>query len=356
MRWLVVLVSLVLLLTPTPAAPQNVAAMRIGVTFSQHEAVYRDLAWQQAFENVLEASPAVVRIAAYWNEIEPTPGVYNFATLDWLLAQASLRQQKVILSVGMKAPRWPEYYLPAWLKADLHLPDGAQVSRDPRVRAATLEFVGQVTRHVQARDVVQAWQVENEPLDEAGPNRWSIDAEFLADEVALVRSLDARGRPVVINTFVETQPLAQISSARGALMGRARTVLSMADVLGLDVYPGRTMRVFGHELSVRWPAWIWSDALSQLRTLAIEQSKDAWIVEGQAEPWTIKGKAPPAAWPGAVIEPSSVLSTLGRFQSLGYTTVLLWGAEHWEDARERHDDQWWNVMANLFAEGRTVQR
>ena len=137
-------------------------------------------------------------------------------------------------------------------------------------------------------------------------------------------------------------------------MARARTVLSMADVLGLDVYPGRTMHVLGREFSVRWPGWIWSDALSQLRTLAIEQGKDAWIVEGQAEPWTSKGEAPPAAWPGAVVEPSSVVGTLSRFESLGYTTVLLWGAEHWEDARVRHDDAWWNEMANLFASGDTA--
>jgi Beta-galactosidase len=354
LRGLVVLAGLVLLLAvPTPAGPQNVAAMRIGVTFSQHEATYRDLAWQQAFQSVLEASPAVVRIAAYWNEIEATHGVYDFATLDWLLAQASLRQQKVILSVGMKAPRWPEYYLPAWLKADLHVAEGAEVSRDPRVRSATLEFVRRVTQHVQAQAAVQAWQVENEPLDAAGPNRWSIDADFLSEEVALVRSVDQHGRPVVINTFVETQPLAQVWGSHDALVRRARTVLSTADVLGLDVYPGRTMRIFGHELSVRWPAWIWSGALSQLRTLAIEQGKDAWIVEGQAEPWTIKGKAPPAAWPGAVVEPSSVVGTLSRFQSLGYTTVLLWGAEHWEDARERNDDAWWDVMTNVFAAGRT---
>jgi hypothetical protein len=28
-------------------------------------------------------------------------------------------------------------------------------------------------------------------------------------------------------------------------------------------------------------------------------------------------------------------------------------AEHWEDARERHDGAWWNVMADLFASGHT---
>jgi hypothetical protein len=252
---------------------ENLAAMRIGVTFSQHEAEYRDLPVQQAFENILEVSPAVVRIAAYWSEIEATRGVYDFSSLDRLLAQASQRQR----------------------------------------------------------------------------NHWTIQPEFLAEEVAVVRRLDPHARPVVVNAFVETHPMAQLPAARASLMARAEAALQVADVLGLDVYPSRTQRILGHEFSVRWPAWLWSGALTQLRALAVERGKDAWIVEGQAEPWTIKGKAPPAAWPGAVVEPSSVVTTLNRFQSLGYTTVLLWGAEHWEDARNNSDDAWWDTMSGLFA-------
>jgi Beta-galactosidase len=336
--------------TPGPSAGPPV---HIGVTFSQHEAEYRSLAWQQAFHNVLQAAPALVRIAAYWNEMEPAAGTYDFATLDWLLDQASQRQQKVVLTFGMKAPRWPEFYLPAWLKADLSVPDGGHVSSDPRVRVATLEFLRSVVQHVRDSAVIVAWQVENEPLDAAGPHRWSIEPRFLAQEVSLVRQLDPHDRRVIVNAFVETQPLAQVGTAREALLTRARTALAVADVLGLDVYPGRTVRVVGHELSVRWPAWMWSDILSQLRTLATRQGKDAWIVEGQAEPWTNGGKAPPPAWPGAVVDPSSVTSSMSRFQSLGYTTVLLWGAEHWENERNNRDDRWWSAMSGLFAAQRS---
>ncbi len=328
--------------------PTASSAMRIGVTFSQHEAEYRALPWQQAYENVLEASPALVRLAAYWNEIEPIPGTYDFTTLDWLLDQARLRHQPVVLSVGMKAPRWPEFYLPSWLRSHLSVPDGGDISSDPRVRVETLEFVRRVVQHVRDDSAIAAWQVENEALDPSGPRRWSIGADFLAEEVGLVRELDPSGRPVIVNAFVDTQPQSQLPAARNELLARARTALELADVLGLDVYPGRTINVLGHDVSVRWPSWLWSGALSDLRTLAAEQGKDAWIVEGQAEPWKVAGKAPPPAWPGAVVDPASVARTVSRFQSLGYTTVLLWGSEHWEDARLNRQDNWWNAMAPMF--------
>jgi hypothetical protein len=59
-RWLLGLLCLALLalplsrLAPAHATTDNLAAMRIGVTFSQHEAEYRDLPVQQAFNNVLD--------------------------------------------------------------------------------------------------------------------------------------------------------------------------------------------------------------------------------------------------------------------------------------------------------------
>lgn len=355
LRLAVALVTLMVVLavprdsaTARTAALNPRAAMRIGVTFSQHEAEYRALPWQQAYQNVLEASPALVRLAAYWTEIEPVPGTYDFATIDWLLDQAKDRHQQVVLTVGMKAPRWPEYYLPSWLRKDISVPDGGDISSDPRVRSETLEFLRRVVQHVGDQSVIAAWQVENEALDPSGPRRWSIGADFLAQEVGVVRELDPLDRPVIVNTFVETQPLSQLPRARSALLARARTALQVADVLGLDVYPGRTIDMFGHDVSVRWPAWVWSGALSDLRALATDEGKDAWIVEGQAEPWKVAGKAPPPIWPGAVVDPSSVKRTVSKFQSLGYTTVLLWGSEHWEDARINRQDGWWNAMTQMF--------
>jgi hypothetical protein len=344
-------VCVVVLVTPTQAGMLSTADLDIGLTFSPREATYRDLSWQPAFDAALDVSPALVRLGAYWHEIEPTPGVYDFSTIDWLLDRATARQQRVLFTVGMKAPRWPEYYLPWWLANRLHLPDGIRVSDEPTVRAATLAFVRRTVEHVRERQTIAAWQVENEPLDPSGPHAWHIGADFLAEEIAIVRELDDQQRPVVVTAFVETHPFAATPRGRDELVVRAREVLAKADVLGLDVYPTRTTHVFGTELTITWPAWIWSGALGELRSLATDAGKDAWIVEAQAEPWVIGGEAPPPAWPGAEMAPARTASVLGEFQAAGYRTVLLWGVEHWEARRTQHEDvSWWGTLTTLFAE------
>jgi hypothetical protein len=106
-------VSLVVLFAPAPSGWSSASQINVGLTFSPREAAYRDLPWRHAFDAALDAAPSLVRVGAYWSEIESTPGEYDFTTLDWLLDRATARQQRVLLTVGMKAPRWPEYYLPA---------------------------------------------------------------------------------------------------------------------------------------------------------------------------------------------------------------------------------------------------
>ncbi len=323
----------------------------VGVTYSPREATFRNLPWQETFSAALDASPALVRLGVYWNEVETRPGTYDFSTIDWLLDQASARQQRVVLSVGMKAPRWPEYYLPDWLASSLVVADRGVVSDDAQVRAATRALLAATIEHLRGRKLIAAWQVENEPLDAAGPHRWRIGAEFLAEEIALVRRLDAdRQRPVVVNTFVDTQPGVLLPSARSAIWRRADKVLATADVLGIDVYPSRTLHVLDFELTVRWPAWIWSGLLADLHDAAIARGKDAWIVEVQAEPWvSTGGQVPPAAWPGAGVAPSSVQGVMGGLEAAGYRTILLWGMEHWEAQRSySQDSSWWTAANAIF--------
>jgi len=325
--------------------------VQVGITFSPREATYRNLPWQETFNAALDASPALVRVGVYWNEVEPTPGTYDFSTVDWLLDQASLRQQRVLLTIGMKAPRWPEYYFPEWLASRLTVADRGAVSDDVQVRTATRALLTATVEHVRDRPLVAAWQVENEPLDAAGPHLWRIDADFLAEEIALVRRLDAvRQRPIVVNTFVDTQPGVLLPGARSAIWSRAQQVLATADVLGLDVFPSRTLRVLGSELTVRWPAWIWSGLLAQLHEVASAQGKDAWIVEVQAEPWRSSGgRLPPPAWPGAVVAPSSFEGVVGGLEAAGYRTILLWGVEHWEAQRSQsQDSSWWAAASAVF--------
>ncbi len=53
-----------------------------------------------------------LRLIAYWDEIEPKPGKYDFTNLDWQIEEAQKRNVRAILAVEYRLPRWPECHEP----------------------------------------------------------------------------------------------------------------------------------------------------------------------------------------------------------------------------------------------------
>ena len=85
-----------------------------------------------------------VRLGAYWDHIQPSgPGGADFARLDEWLAAAEQHHVKVVLTVGAKAPNWPEYHFPQWARPA----DAKDVSKDPRFCANVEAFVRLVAEH-----------------------------------------------------------------------------------------------------------------------------------------------------------------------------------------------------------------
>ena len=108
--------------------------------------------------------------------------------------------KEIVIVVGVKSPRWPEF----WAPARLHLADAPAWSRldqfAPRLRSEALDFITEVVLRYRDRPHLVAWQVENEPLDPAGRDMWSLSDELLAAEVDLVRKLD--DRPVALTFYL----------------------------------------------------------------------------------------------------------------------------------------------------------
>jgi hypothetical protein len=335
---------------PHDALLEGADSPNVGFTFSRRQAEYLGMPWRETFDAAMELSPTLVRLGAYWDEIEREPGRYDFSTLDWQLARLPARNYRVVLTVGMKAPRWPEYFLPTWLERSVDLPKGARVSDDPRVREHALSFVARVVERYRDHPSLAYWQVENEPLDPSGPRRWRIGANFLAEEVDLVRSLDDRDRPVIVNMFLDTPPLlAALPPWRQHNEERAHTILQVADILGLDLYPSRAFRVMGFDLYLNWSSWGWERPALDLRQLARSAGKDTWVIEAQAEPWEPSLLVYTDPLESRSVRPSTAAMAFKRLEAAGFDTILLWGVEHWYMRLQRHEDAtWWDAMSPFF--------
>ena len=297
-----------------------------------------------------------LRLSAYWDEIDEA----GFGDLDWLVAQASAAGRELLLTVGMKAQGWPEFYIPKRLRPVAEPgTDVAAASAD--LRGEALGFVTTTVRRYRGSHCVVAWQIENEPLNPSGPDRWWIGPDFVATEMAVAREIDP-GRPLALNVFARFNMRLDSASIRhglelGRLLGRrhrrpeaeALALLRPNDILGLDVYRRIGHRRLGLRLLTR--SWHWRRNTARWVTEAAAQGKRTWVVEAQAEPWE------PEPEPGRrhrSARPDDLARTVRGLAGAGCDTVLLWGVEHWLAREAAGDDSWlaaFRALSSLSYDG-----
>jgi len=324
-------------------------SLRIGTTYSPKQSEYLGLDWRETYLAILNVGFDLIRLGTYWSEIEKKEDVYDFTVLDWQIFEAKRKGVPIILTVGMKAPRWPEYFIPQWVFKHIYPGFGDEISDEEYLRERTLQFIRTVVSHYKKETIVQYWQIENEPLDREGQNYWWIGHDFLKQEADLVREMDDKKRPIIIN--IATYPnkflrsLARFFTPRNPI----NDSLALCDILGLDVYPA-----VGHKFWWR-KFYFWStkqeraEYFSDILNLAKSRKKKVWIIEFQAEPWepgvlVYKEKnRPPTGWP----EMTKV--SFQELRELGFDTILLWGAEYWHFRETQHKDKnWWEMVLDLF--------
>ena len=291
----------------------------------------------------------VIRLSAYWDEVDSQ----GYDELDWLLNESRASGQPVVLSVGMKGLGWPEYYIPSAFTPKV--PDGGDLGQDEFLRAGVLDFVAATVGRYQDNPMLVAWQVENEPLNPAGPHRWYIGKELLAQEVSTVKANDER--PVIVSAFGHFNMLFDRTSNRSgfdfkALLGfesdtaeaQSLNVLDKGDILGLDVYTEIGYNFLG-QVGVSHAGSDWAAKAGHWRGNAVKQGKQAWITEAQAEPWeaSITTYGDPK---------STVAEDIGtRFKAIraqGFSTILLWGAEYWLWRAANSDSSWLDAVQSLL--------
>ncbi len=321
--------------------PDITRPKRLGTTFSQVQCRYLGLDHKEAFVEICALGFDVIRLCSYWNEIEPVEGVFNFRVLDWLLDKAQAYGVDVVLSVGMKAPRWPEFHFPDWVKSRYNvLRSDRPLDSDPALSEKALNFVQKVVEHARDIPCIQYWQVENEPMSrvEVAEGRY-LSRDFVQREVELVRALVPSDRKILLTTAIHILPVG-LGEDDQAL----EESLAMADAVGVNVY---TKVPIGPTLYLEPLPEYWR-RLARWQRRIKASGKEAWISEAQAEPWEYKKlvATDKAEYPSASPERSVELAV--TLAQIGYDTVLLWGSEYWYWHKRHGFDGWWKAIEYLI--------
>ncbi|MGI8925469.1 MAG: beta-galactosidase, partial [Tepidiformaceae bacterium] len=280
--------------------------------------------------SLIEATGARhVRLSVEWAQIEPAQGRFDFTLLDALLAEAEAGDARVLLTVGIKAQRHPEYYIPAWALALGPPPDGAAIGAPTPVGAHALAMVAAVAAHAALSPAIDAWAAENEPyVVSARSNGWTLDRDFVRAEAEAIRAADPLRRPV------------SIGHAQHFVFDRRwQHALADGDVLTTSIYPFRNYGQFVVPILEIGP---FAPNYAHHAREARDAGKEFWITEMQAEPWTDDDIRPLSPQnPSANLTARNFRRNIEYARRSGASRVYLWGAEWWLYQRERFGDGTW---------------
>jgi len=322
---------------------------RVGTTFSQVQCEYLGLDWRETYQEILEMDLDIIRIGAYWSRIEKQKDKFDFRELDWQIEKAKGKNIPILLTVGMKAPRWPEYFIPGWIKDNIDLRFGSSVSDNLIIQERVLIFIAQVVNRYKEEDIIIAWQVENEPLSRSGAQELWIRNDFLEKEIKLVRELDEKKRPIVLNAMTYPNGLLRFLTRFIYTQDPIYATIRIAQIPALNVYPAIGHRVIGKKIC------FWTAPRERIKYLqrfvndAKSQGKSIWVTELQAEPWEpgdlVHTREEDAITCGA----EDFIVTFHELRSLDIDTIFLWGAEYWLYRKKQYNDNTWVNAFNEIA-------
>ncbi|NTW27650.1 MAG: cellulase family glycosylhydrolase [Candidatus Moranbacteria bacterium] len=290
---------------PASAAKNNDA--KIGVTFSSIYAEQIGLDWREAYLAMIDdLQIKYVRLPVYWDRVEKSEGVYDFADLDWQLEQARSRGVEIVLVIGQKVPRWPECYVPKWVGEDPSNLDAM------RLKSKLLKFDEVVIeRYKNGHPEITRWQVENEPFLNFGICS-KVDPALLDAEISKVRELDA------------TRPIMVTDSGELSLWVNAA---KRADIFGTTMYREVYSKEMGHW---RYPVGPNFFKIKQLIIKLFADQDNAVVIELQGEPWvagwTIDA---PVETQLASMNAEILVDNIEFAKKTGMKEIYVWGVEWW---------------------------
>ena len=278
---------------------------KFGATFIPSYARYFGLEPKDTLQAMIdELGIRHYRFVSYWDEIEKTPGVYDFEELDWQFEKARASNSTVTLAIGLRQPRWPECHMPTWASSQ---PKDVWY---PQLKT----FMTKVIERYKDVPFLESYQLENEFFLDVFGICPDFSRDRLIDEYNLVKSLDPN-RTLIIS---------RSNNALGLPVGKPRP-----DKFAISVYK----RVWDRTVTKRYfeypfPAWFYGFLAGAGK---IVTGKDMIIHELQAEPW-----GPDLGIPEMSIEEQNKSLNARRLtdriaygKATGMREVDLWGVEMW---------------------------
>lgn len=299
---------------------------QIGTSFSVKRAKELGVDWRANYLAILDdLQIRQLRLMSYWDETEPARGQFDFADLDWQIAEAGKRGAKISLSIGLRQPRWPECHQPSW----------ATSLAGKAWKQALYAQMEAVVKRYENSPTVTTWQLENE-----GMNNWfgtcgKPDRQRLIEEFSLVRSWSHK--PIWMS----------LSDQHGLPIGQP-----WPDKFGYSVY--RTVwseKTWPYVGYLTYPTPIWYHR-ARATLIKLTTGRDIFIHELQMEPW-----GPRDASQLSLAEQNKSMSleklhdNLYFARQIGTRDIYTWGSEWWYWRKTIQNDPtvWDKVKSELEA-------
>ncbi|MBT3355907.1 hypothetical protein HN784_00735 [bacterium] len=311
--FLAILIAIILVAFNWPVQSKN-ENMEFGVSFSDVQARALDMDWKSTYIEILtDLKPKKMRIAAYWSDIEKEPGVYDFSNLDFQVEQAEKYGTKLVLAMGVKVPRWPECFIPEmYAEGENDKPLSKKVLRED----AVLKFEKALVERYKDREIIEMWQVENEPFLSFGHCiEGALDKQIVEREIAQVHKLDSTRK-------IMTTDSGELSLWRDAA--------SRADIFGTTMYRIIYKGAKWYDGYVHYPI---GPNFFRIKAKLIGKwinSEDIVISELQGEPWGPGWiKTMPIEEQYKSMSPQKLVDIAEFARRTKFKETYVWGVEWW---------------------------
>ncbi len=297
----------------------------LGVTFIPSYAAYLGVDPHETLSAIInDLGVRQFRFTSYWNEIEPTPGHYDFSTLDWEMAAAQKAGAKVSLAIGLRQPRWPECHAPSWINTATPV---------AQWQPALEQYMTAVINRYKTSPSLMSYQLENEFYNSFGDCH-NFDQSRLATEFSLVKQLDPT-HPVIIS---------RSDNYSGFALSKPR-----ADITGISIYRRVYSPWVRGYFTYPLPSWYYAFLAGAQQLLTGTPSV---VHELQTEPWPPNGQNilnTTLTEQNKTFDATRLKSTATFAKQTGIRHIDLWGAEYWYYRMQvLHDPSVWNTAKTIF--------